>query len=407
LATTSVARPALHPREHVVDEPRQRQPVQTWAWFGVAWLVFWAYVLIRWVAGPYFHSVPTGPVQPPSWMRVLFTSWQAAALPLVAVALFLLVIRSWRRDHTVPLDGLLFIGFVFMSLQDAGSDFFGYWYTTNSHLLNMGSFYNDIPGWLGFGRPGAQVAWVPLFHLIEYPFGMFVPVLGGCWLMRKVRARWHMPAAALVAMIYPLMMVWDMLIEGAFTNLGFYTMAGGRLSFFPDSYSKFPLIEPVLIATLLTPVVALRFFKNDRGETVVERGVSRLRVSAGRKVLLRALAVIGFLQLNYLVMYNIPIAAYMGAKPGTWPAQIQAYPYFTDHLCGATTNRLCPGPGIPLTQQAWVSAQPGLSRGRLRGPGSQLGTRGAELSARELKVVPLGSRLLVPFSGRFLGDRSR
>jgi hypothetical protein len=225
--------------------------------------------------------------------------------------------------------------------------------------------------------------------------------------MRKVHARWHLPPVALVALIYPLMMIWDLIIEGAFTNLGFYTMAGGRLSFFPDSYSKFPLLEPVFIATLLTPVVALRFFRNDRGETLVERGVSRLRVGNGRKVLLRALAVIGFLQLNYLVMYNIPVAAYMGAKPGTWPAQVQAYPYFTDHLCGATTDRLCPGPGIPLTQQAWVSARAGLPRGRLRGPGSQLGTQGAELNIRKLQAVSLASQPLVALSGRFLGDRSR
>jgi Spirocyclase AveC-like len=212
---------------------------------------------------------------------------------------------------------------------------------------------------------------------------------------------------ALVALVYPLMMVWDLIIEGAFTNLGFYTMAGGRLSFFPDSYSKFPLLEPVFIATLLTPVVALRFFRNDRGETVIERGVDGLRVSERRKVLLRALAVIGFIQLNYLLMYNIPVAAYMGVKPGVWPAQVQAYPYLTDHLCGATTGRLCPGPGIPLTQQAWVSARTGQPRGRLRGPGSQLGSRGAERSARNLQQVPLASSPLKAFSGRVLGDRSR
>jgi len=381
--------------------------VEWWAWIGVAWLVFWAYVLIRWVSGPYFKSVPTGPIEPPAWMSLLFTAWQAAAIPLVAVAVYFLVIRPWRRRGTVPLDGLLFIAFVVMALQDACSDFFGYWYTTNSHLLNMGSFINDIPGWSAFGRPGAQVPWVPLFHLIEYPFGMFVPVLAGGWLMRKAQPRCGLRPLALLAFVYPMMMIWDLIIEGAFTNLGFYTMAGGRLSFFPDSYSKFPLLEPVFVATLLTPVVALRYFTNDRGETWVERGASKLRVSDGRKVLLRAVALIGFTQLNYLVMYNIPVAAYLGAQPGIWPAQVQARPYFTDSLCGAGTNRLCPGPGIPLTEQAWVSAQPGLPRGRLRGPDSELGDQGAKASARQLDVVPLGSQPLVPFSGRVLGDQSR
>jgi hypothetical protein len=404
MATTSapptVAQVRAMPEDRAL--PRQRQAVEWWALLGVAWGVFWAYVLIRWVSGPYFHTVPTGPIEPPAWMRVLFTVWQAAAIPLVATGLFLMVVRPLRRHRTVPLDGLLFVAFIFMSLQDAGSDFLGFWYTTNSHLLNMGSFYNDIPGWLAFGRPGAQVPWVPLFHLIEYPFGMFVPVLGGGWVMRRLHARWNLHPLALVAIVFPLMMIWDLIIEGAFTNLGFYTMAGGRASFFPDSYSKFPLMEPFFIATLLTPVVALRYFRNDVGETLVERGVGKLRASAGRKVLLRALALIAFVQINYLVMYNIPVAIYMGAKPGVWPAQIQSHPYFTDDLCGPGTGRLCPGPGIPLTQQAWVNA-----KGRLRGPSYELGTQGAEADARALRQVGLGASPLSAFSGRILSDRSR
>ena len=382
---------------------RERQSVEWWAWIGIAWLAFWAYVLIRWVTGPYFKTVPTGPVQPPEWMRALFTVWQAAALPMVATGLFLLVVRPWRRNRDVPLDGLLFIAFLFMSLQDAGSDFFGYWYTTNSHLLNMGSYYQDIPGWLAFARPGHAVVWAPLFHMIEYPFGMFVPVLGGCALMRWWKRRWNLPGVALVAMVYPVMMIWDLIIEGSFTNLGFYVMQGGRSSFFPDSYSKFPLLEPVFIATLLTPVVALRFFRNDRGETLVERGVNRLAVSDGRKVLLRALALIGFIQVNYLLMYNIPVATYMGAKPGVWPQQVQALPYLTDGLCGATTDRLCPGPGVPLTQQAWVNSK----TGQVEGPAYELGRGGAESYALHRKQVPLNSVPLTAFGGRLLSDRSR
>jgi len=149
-------------------------------------------------------------------------------------------------------------------------------------------------------------------------------------------------------------MIYDLVIEGAFQTLGFFTMAGGHLSFFPDTYEKFPVIETFFVATQTISLTALRYFKNEKGETFAERGINSMVISDGRKQLLRLLAIIGATQMIYLTSYNIPIATYMGANPGVWPTDVQSRPYLNDNLCGAGTDRLCPGPGVPLTQGAWV-----------------------------------------------------
>jgi len=391
MAVTWQERPIISERDQAPRAAVARQPVEWWALLGLAFTVFWAYVLIRWVAGPYFKTVPGGPEPLPTWMHIVFVAWQAAAIPFILVALYLGVVRPWRRQRTVPLNGLLLIGFLSMSLQDAVPDMFGWWYTTNSHLVNIGSFYNEIPGWSAFTRPGVIVPWVPLFNLIEYPFGLFVPVWGGAWLMNRTRARWGLGPGALVALLFPAMMVWDFIAEGLiFSLLGFYTFPGGHLSLFPDSYHKFTLLEAVFVAAFLTPLVAICYFRNEDGETLVERGVGKLKVSDSRRLLLRLLAVIAMCQVLFFAFYNLPMAGY-GANPGRWPAAIQSRSYFTDRLCGVGTNRLCPGPGVPLTRNAWLNA-----RGQLQGP-----------VGRELTMVPNDARGPVPFTGPLFGMHSK
>jgi hypothetical protein len=338
--------------------PKSRPAVVWWAWIGGAWAVFWAYVLIRWVTGPYFTPVPTGAVNPPTWMNAVFITWQVLCYPIIAICIFFSVIRPWNRNRTIPLDGMLFIAFMFMSLQDSCSNFFGYWYTVNSHLYNMGSFTNDIPGWMGFGRPGAQVPWAIFFHPVEYAVSFFPYCYIGSRVMNFCRTRFNLKPVMLILTVFPVCMLLDLVLESLFQTLGFYTMAGGHLSFFPDTYEKFPVIETLFIALMTVVVVGMRYFKNDKGETRVERGLNSMVISDGRKQWVRLLALIGATQTIFLFCYNIPIAAYMGVNPGVWPTDVTSRPYFTDGLCGAGTNRLCPGPGVPLTQTAWVTTLP-------------------------------------------------
>ncbi|MBA3037958.1 MAG: spirocyclase, AveC family [Desulfobacterium sp.] len=390
--------------------PKTRPAVVWWAWIGGIWLLFWAYVLIRWMTGPYFTPVPAGAVPVPGWMDMIMTVWQIANYPLLALGLYFLAYKPWRRNRTITLDGMLIIAFMFMSLQDSCSNFFGYWYTMNSHFFNMGSFVNDIPGWMAFGRPGAQVPWAIFFHPFEYTIGFFAFCFIGSGLMNFFRTRFNLKPLMLIIVVFPVCMVFDLVIEGLFQTLGFYTMAGGKISFFPDTYEKFPLIETFFIALMAVSVISLRYFKNDKGETLVERGLNSMVISDVKKQLVRCLALIGATQCIFLFTYNIPIAAYMGSNPGVWPTDVISRPYWNDGLCGAGTDRLCPGPGVPLTQQAWVTTLPAgqhvpeedwISRSFEPATGKALRRDDG------MKNPELGDGKCRPFNSRFMGRVSK
>src|SRR4030042_1275798 len=45
-------------------------PIYPWVFIGGAILLFQLYVWIKWITGPYFENVPSGPSEPPMWMQV-------------------------------------------------------------------------------------------------------------------------------------------------------------------------------------------------------------------------------------------------------------------------------------------------------------------------------------------------
>jgi Spirocyclase AveC-like len=372
-----------------IAETRTWVAGQWWALVGVGFVLFWAYVLLRWVTGPYFHNVPGGPSQLPLYMKISTITWQAAAIPIVAFMLYRMGIRPWLRERIVATDGLLVVTFLVLALQDPVSSFFGHWYTYNAHMFNMGAFTNEIPGWASFGAPGAQQAYPILFMILAYPGAFFVGCWLGAWAMRKVRQfRPNVSVPTLVLTAIGINCLFDIVLEGFFwCPLGFYSMPGGHLSLFPGTYHKFPLTEVPCVGMLFGFPAALRYLKNEKGETLVERGITGLQISTARKTILRLLTLIAATQLIYLIVYQLPIAGYVAANPGAWPKDVQDRSYFTDHLCGPGTNRLCPGPGVPLTMAMHVNAA-----GQLVGP-----------KAEQLRIVPYNPHPQGPYQGTVLG----
>jgi hypothetical protein len=215
----------------------------------------------------------------------------------------------------------------------------------------------------------------------------------------------------IAAVLLPTMMVFDFVLEGLVTiPTGLYVYSGGRLSLFPDAYNKYPLHEAVFAGATLSGLAALRFFKNDRGETIVERGVSDLRGAAWKKVALRFLALACACQLIPFLTYNLPSGWVAGAHSGTWPKAVQRLSYFTAHLCGAGTETLCPQDGVPLVANNSVQIAPdgrlvvpaGSAAARLEGshPGVSLTVR----AGRRLTVVPFSKGNVSPFSGPVIGN---
>lgn len=198
-----------------------------------------------------------------------------------------------------------------------------------------------------------------------------------------------MHPSGLVLVCWAVMSTACLVVEGlVYMPLGFYSYAGGHLNLIgAGTYHQVPLAEVVVFGALFTSMSALRYFRNDRGETLAERGLDELCASKRRAAVLRLLALCGFVQVAMFVSYNLP-SMLVGAHSAEWPRDVQTRSYFNNGICGAGTPRPCPGQGVPLLQntrqhrgaRSRRSAAPG-------GPPARDPTAGPRTSRRRPLIV--------------------
>ncbi|MCX2934290.1 spirocyclase AveC family protein [Mycobacterium sp. CVI_P3] len=343
------------------SQPKATLPVQVWATIGGLVLAFIVVIWTKWVMGPYFTPVPSGPSRQPTWMTNLQFVWQIAFTGIALWFLYWFLVRPWRRDGRPSTDGLLCVAIALLFFQDPLSSFTGHWFTYNMNLFQYGSWVNEIPGWMAYGAPGANVGEPLVFTGAVYIWAFFGMTLIGCWIMRMVSRRWpRLSKPSLIAICFSTLFVADVILEGfIWLPLGFLTYPGGHWNLFAGSWHQYPVHEAIFAGALFTGLACLRYFVNDRGETIADRGLEKLKAGSGVKTTLKFLAFIGVTQAIMMVTYNIPVAVLIAANPAEWPKSIQERSYFTDGVCGAGTTRLCPQPGVPTVGVGDVEIGPG------------------------------------------------
>jgi hypothetical protein len=359
---------------------RTTPPIKVWAALGALVLAFEAYVLIRWVSGPNFRHVAAGPTPEPGWMHTAGSLWEIAGILATVGIVYGFVVRPWRREGRISTDGLLVCAFATLWFEDPLSAYTGHWFTYNANLVNWGSWAKDVPGWMSYGTPGHMLLEPMLLIPFVYVYFIMIGVLVGCATMRAAERRWRLSTLQLIGVCFLTMCAVDFVGEGLiFLPLGFWEYPGGYGLLFASTYHKYPVNEMLTIGALFTLICCLRYFKDDRGLTLVERGVDRLTTSERWKTGLRFLAVAAAVHLSLFVAYNLP-NSWVGMHSRPWPRDLVSHSYLTDGLCGAGTQNACPGPGVPLIS----------------------GNRTAHLGPRGKLVVPTGVKLptLVPFSRR-------
>lgn len=377
IATRS-AESAPAPNRHEVPAERKSRPVVLWAGLGAVFAAFALYVWTAWILGPHFESVDAGPSTPPTWMRVTMDIWTVVGFGLLALVLYQFVVRPWRRERALSSDGLFCLGFGAIYFWDPFINYSGAWFTYNSYLTNYGSWVYEIPGWNSpVGEPGAMFAEPVLFIWPAYMYCLFTGVIFGCFLMRKFKARY--PRTGTLGMIgfaWGLFFLFDVFIEAiVWMPLGFFSFPGahGEVSINAGTYYQYPIYEGLMWGGLWASWACLRYFKNDQGETVMERGVSQLRIGRKSKTAVRFLAIFAGLSLAYNVVYNLP-AQWVGTHADSWPADVQERSYLTNNICGGNTDRACPGADIPNPR--------GMNSIRLDPDGKLVVPPGAQLPTR-------------------------
>jgi hypothetical protein len=102
-----------------------------------------------------------------------------------------------------------------------------------------------------------------------------------------------------------------------------------------------------------------------------------------------------------------PAQTLIAIHPTAWPRAITSKSYFTDHLCGAQTERICPQPGVPLltgdgsltiNPSGQVVIPPNSAAARLYGVHAKTAV---VLSAGALgpRPLPFDKRVRGPFTG--------
>jgi len=338
---TRAARPAIAADRVIV-------PAKWWAMLGAAILAFQAFVLVRWLTGPYFKHVAPGPTPLPGWMKVALTCCQIV-LPLAGlVVLYWFVIRPWRRERRIGLDGLMAIAFLTLSFHDPLSAYIGHWYTYNAWQVNMGSWVNSLPGALAPGTPDHQVAYPLLIVPGAYVVVFLLVTMMGAAIMRGAKARWPaIPRLGVAAICFAVMVPFDIVFEGiVFMPMGSWEYPGGHIKIFADTYHAYPLNEALTTGAIFTMFACIKYFTNDRGQSLAERGAERLGGGPIRVTTVRMLAVTGLVTLAMTIGYTLP-NTWFGAHSTAWNQDIQKRSYLT-YTCGEGPGVACPAPDVPL-----------------------------------------------------------
>jgi hypothetical protein len=324
--------------------------VEAWAFLGGALLLLQLYVWFRWVSGPYFLEIPPGPTPLPTLMKDLLLINTALVCVVFPGAVYYFLIRPWVRERRVTTDGMLLVSFGLMSFQDPFLNYTNTWCTYNSFLFNRGSWVQDVPGWHSWGIPGHMMAEPILMVMPGYSLLLLCTMLV-CWFMRRVKSSYpNLSAARLIAVTFAFCVVMDVVMEAfIFVPMGFFTYPGAikAISIFPGHYYQYPINEALMWGAVQTGFAVLRYFTDDRGRTLVERGLERVRGGALRQQGTRFLALFAGVSLIFFVCYNLP-AQWFGTHAEAWPQDVQKRSYFTNGICGEGTDRLCPDPVLPM-----------------------------------------------------------
>jgi len=331
--------------------PRSSNAVRVWATVGGVFLALTVYVIVRWVSGPYFEPVSGGPSEPPLYMKIPLIANAAVLWIGAPFALWFFIIRPWVRERRITLDGMLLVSMGLMLFQDPMLNYYSTWCTYNAWLWNRGSWAPHFPGWVAPEEPGHTVPEPLLTNIPGYAYGVLLLTIAGCALMRKIKNRWPgISNFRLVLVTYAIAIVFDFIMEGLILlPIGFYSYPGAiqSLSINAGTYYQYPIYEGFMWGGVQAALCCLRFFTDDRGRTLVERGLDGIRGGFVKQQFIRFLAIFGGVSACFFIFFNIP-ATWLGMHADPWPEDVQKRSYFNPGICGEGTDRPCPNPDLPL-----------------------------------------------------------
>jgi hypothetical protein len=341
------AAPALAPR--VEPAPPRFRPIKWWAALGGANVALAIYVLARWLTSGDLYRTPPGADPIPDYARWAVHVWDVITPIIAVITVYVWAIRPWRREGRLTFDGILVIALPICYFQDPLLNYYQYNFSYNSYAVNFGGWLGAFPGTL---LPNAHLHPEPLLAIgPTYIWAVLLPVVLCCSLMKQCKRRWpQMGNLSLLTIVFVFFFVFDLVLEPLLfirlSQLWAYTGSIHGVTLFPGSRYQFPLWEPLFYAAWVTLITALRFFRDDRGHTILDRGIDDIRASAGQKTTLRVLAMTGCVAAISFVTYYGPWGLLVGPHVNVWAKDVPSY--LTNGICGPGTPYPCPAPDVPI-----------------------------------------------------------
>ena len=323
----------------VVDQPVNAGGALIW--IGAASFAMFAYLLVAWVASGDARPTTTGVDPVPGSVKVYVWIYQVAGVAILLGAIVVLGRRSIRARR-LTLDACIFIAWTVGVWTDP---------LTNNYLRTqmLYKLLRHQPGLLGWPHP--RVAEPQSENLLPEPLvaygGQLLIAAVGTHFMRRARARWpQMGKVGLILCGLATIAAIDFVLEIVLIRTQLYAYPGSirSLSLFAGTRYQFPVYETLVAGALFTSVAALRFFVDDRGRSIAERGIDEQHLPAVRAGALRLLAVTGFVT---LAMFGYSFFWYWASFYGG-PYAKDFPSYMVNDMCGPDTGYACRHPEVPL-----------------------------------------------------------
>jgi Spirocyclase AveC-like len=337
------------PRAPSLAGANRSHPVTYWALLGAALLCFEVYVLGSWVFGPHFVPTPTGPDTVSAGTLLFYRCIEVAVTGATVVCLFFWVVLPWRRQGRLTTDGMLAISCATIFFWDMCMNYTSVHLLYNSHFINFGAWANGA--WPGWTSPNGHLLPEPIFVTLPgYACLVYSQVLVVCALLRWGKSRWPgLSVAGCIGLMILGLTIVDSVIEIALLRSGVYAYPGSirALTLFAGETYQFPLTEGFFFGGLgLGAIAVLKFFRNDKGQTLAERGIEHLRVGDFSRQWIKFLAIFGFCHGMFALLYMVPnqwLATHSDPFPHGYPS------YMLNGMCVSGEKRNeCPGPGVAM-----------------------------------------------------------
>ena len=347
---------ASRPADAVVlaTEPRSAW-IKLWAAAGAVSVSVIGFGWAGWITGSDFTSSPKGTDPISDTKLFVLHCFEGAVFAAGLLMVWRYLIRPWRREGAIGFDGMLLTAMFLAYFYDPLDNYFNYTFSYNAHFFNFASWTRYIPGW---EAPNQQYLPEPFLVMGGfYVIFMFGSSVFGCWTLRKLKARFPaMTTLGLFTALFGIVAVLDVVIENVFMRTQFAAYPGvvENLSIFAGQYYQFPLYEPFLIAGFSMGLTALRWFRDDKGRSMAERGVEELRLSPRGRKAVTFLAITGFAHVWFIVGYFVPYN-FFALKADTFPALPS---FLRANICGDGTDYACPSEYVPLPRRSSLHITP-------------------------------------------------